>query len=506
MKKLIFLLLFISFRAGAQDFKFPVFITDSLENYIKTGMKDWQIPGLAVAIVKDGKVVFMKGYGVREVGKNEPVDENTLFMIGSNTKAFTATALAMLEHQKKLSLDDKVTRWLPDFRLHDALASREVTVRDLLCHRLGFETFQGDFTYWTSKLTRAEVVQKMGLITPLFSFRSHYGYCNAAFVAAGEVIPGVTGKKWEDYIRENILQPLNMNRTLMLARDLPAASNAARPYTLYNDKLVELPYAMIDNLSAAGSISSSVSDMCHWLIAQLDEGRWNGKQVIAAEAVQATHDPNTVVGRSFSRFTPTHFQLYGLGFGLTDYNGLLAVRHTGGVDGFLSSVELYPEKKLGVIVLTNSDQNNFFAALGREIVDAMLALPYRGYSQLNLEGFRKGKAEEKKQLDSLHSLAAKKNNPALELKRYAGSYRNPVYGDISIKLENNQLNIYFSNHPGLVARLDLLKDNTFLCTYSNIVFGVKESTFQTEGQSVKGLTLKLADFVEFTPYEFTKVN
>src|SRR6187402_2037434 len=197
----------VAFGSAAQEIKLPVFVTDSLDRYIQRGMRDWQIPGLAIAIVKNGKVVFMKGYGVREAGKNDLVNEETLFMIGSNTKAFRATALAMLDHQKALSLGDKVTRWIPEFKLEDPLASREVTIRDLLCHHIGFETFQGDFTYWTSSLTRRQVIQKMSLIKAPYSFRTKWGYCNAAFVAAGEVVPAVTSKSWEDFVREKILEP-----------------------------------------------------------------------------------------------------------------------------------------------------------------------------------------------------------------------------------------------------------------------------------------------------------
>jgi CubicO group peptidase (beta-lactamase class C family) len=202
-----------AFHITAQETKLPAFVTDSLDRYIRNGMRDWQIPGLAIAIVRHGKVIYMKGYGVKETGKNDPVNEETLFMIGSNTKAFTATALAMLDHQKTCSLDDKVSKWIPSFKLEDPLATREVTIRDLLCHHIGFETFQGDFTYWTSSLDRQQVIQKMSLIKAPYSFRTKWGYCNAAFVAAGEVTSRITAKSWEDFIREKILVPLNMNQT-----------------------------------------------------------------------------------------------------------------------------------------------------------------------------------------------------------------------------------------------------------------------------------------------------
>ena len=184
MKRIfVFFLLFFVFKISYAQ---TSFIKDSLENYIEKGMKLWKIPGLSIAIVKDGKVVHLKGYGVTDLSSKQPVDENTLFMIGSNTKLFTATALAMLEQEKKISLDDKVKKWVPYFNLKDTLASNAVIIRDLLCHRIGFETFQGDFTYWASNLTRQDVIKRMALIDAPYNFRTNWGYCNAAFVTSGK--------------------------------------------------------------------------------------------------------------------------------------------------------------------------------------------------------------------------------------------------------------------------------------------------------------------------------
>jgi CubicO group peptidase (beta-lactamase class C family) len=233
---LIILFLLLSASLIAQDTKLPVFITDSLENYITQGIKDWEIPGLSIAIVKNDKVILAKGYGVTRVGGSEPVNENTLFMIGSNTKAFTATALSILNESGKLSLEDKVQRWMPSFSLKDSLATKEVVIADLLSHRLGFESYQGDFTYWSSNLTRDQVIHKMSLITPAYGFRTKWGYCNAAFVTAGELVPRIIGKSWEETIRDSILIPLRMNRTRMLSEELKGIKNIAYPHTLANKR------------------------------------------------------------------------------------------------------------------------------------------------------------------------------------------------------------------------------------------------------------------------------
>jgi CubicO group peptidase (beta-lactamase class C family) len=193
-KNILFFFIIAAQTVFAQTDTVPSFIKDSLDTYVQRALKEWQIPGAAVCIVRDGKVIMMKGYGIKETGANDKVDENTLFMIGSNSKAFTATALAMLDAHKRLSLDDKVQKWLPDFTLYDPWVAKEAIIRDLLCHRLGFETFQGDFMYFDSDLSIAEVREKMGKLKPLYSFRSKWGYTNSAFMTAGKIIPKVTGK------------------------------------------------------------------------------------------------------------------------------------------------------------------------------------------------------------------------------------------------------------------------------------------------------------------------
>ncbi len=496
----IFLLVLFVGSANAQ----PSFVKDSLESYIQQGMRDWQIPGMAVLIVKDGQVVHRKGYGVSDVETKKAVDENTLFMIGSNTKAFTATALAMLEQEKKISLDDKVSKWIPYFKLRDENASKLVTVRDLLCHRIGFETFQGDFTYWASNLTREEVIRKMAVVEAPYSFRTKWGYCNAAFTTAGQVIPAVTGKPWEQYIKEKILLPLKMNRTLLLASEMKAATNAATPYTVIHGKLTKLNIPQIDNLAPAGTISSSVQDMTNWLLLQVEKGKFENQQVIPSEAIMATRTPQSIMGLDYRDKQNTHFYLYGLGFDLSDRAGRIVVAHTGGVDGFVSSVMIVPEEKLGIVILTNTDQNNFYQDLTREIRDAYLSLPYIGFSKRSLQRTKANELVEKRNVDSLKALTLVKQKPGVELKNYAGDYKNELYGDVSIKVEKNSLTIYFSHHPQLVGNLELLKENTFLCTYSVPTYGMREIPFQVKNGKVTGFTLRVADFIEFTPYEFTR--
>ncbi|MGB8192982.1 MAG: serine hydrolase, partial [Chitinophagaceae bacterium] len=462
------------------------------------------IPGIAVAIVKDGQVI-LKSYGVKELGKNDKVDENTLFMIGSNTKAMTATALAMLQEQKKLSLDDKVVKWLPDFKLKDAWVTKEANIRDLLCHRIGMETFQGDFMYWTSDLSDKQVLDKFGKLTPVYSFRSKWGYTNAAFLAAGQIIPAVTGKSWADFLTENIFRPLGMKNTIALSKDLPNAVNKASAHTLDHDQqLIKIPFCAIDNISPAGSVSSSASDMSKWVMMLLNNGQVNGERVVPVNAIMQTRVPHSILGNGGHMFNKSNFTLYGLGWMLQDYNGKRMVSHTGGVNGFVSSVTLIPEDKLGIVVLTNTDNNTLFEALKYELIDAYLKLPYRNYSNVFLQGNNQQLSQSKDTWKKKSDTVAMHKATTLPLSAYAGKYQHEVYGSLTITAASDHLMMSLEHHPNLKGKLEPLGGNRFACTYSDPTFGRRVLPFTIENGKVKSMTLSVADFVEFTTYEFVK--
>jgi len=506
MKKILVILLFVFVQKGfAQTDSLPSFVKDSLDMYVNRALTDWQIPGVSVCIVKNGKVVVMKGYGVKETGTNDKVDENTLFMIGSNSKAFTATAIALLDAEKKLSLDDKVQKWLPDFKLYDPWVAKEANIRDLLCHRLGFETFQGDFMYFDSDLTTAEVREKMSKLKPMYGFRSKWGYTNCAFMTAGEIIPKVTGKSWADFITDSIFKPLGMNNSLALSKDIKMAGNKCSAHTVVMGDLKKIPYGNIDNLAPAGSISSSVNDMSKWVMMQLNNGKLDGKEIIPASAIAQTRTPHSILGNGGHMFNKAHFALYGLGWFLEEYAGRKIVAHTGGVNGFVTSVCLVPEEKLGIIVLTNTDANGFYEALRNEIEDAYLGLPYRNYSKTYL-GYMSGQQKE-----TADWLRKKKDTVATAVDSfphtaYTGTYRHDVYGLMTIANEDGKLIARFEHHKGRYATLELLGPGRFLATFNDPLYGIKEWNFTITKGKIKSVTVRVADFVEFTPYEFIKTK
>lgn len=501
--KYVCLSLLVAFSVTASAQNQPAFVTDSLDAYINRGMADWQIPGLAIAIVKDGKVIVSKGYGVREVG-GAAVDENTLFFIASNTKLFTGTALANLESEKKLSLNDKVTQHLPDYKLYDPAATQLVTIRDLLCHRLGTKTFQDDFVFWDGNLSRAEVIHRMRLLKPEGQFRQDYGYCNSAFVTAGEIIPKVTGQSWEQYVESTIVKPLGMTNTYLLTAGAENRPNIARPYTTNFGSLKRLPYDQVDNLAPAGSMVSCVKDLSNWLMMQLDSGRLNGNRVLPWAVVQKTRDANTLLNSRKSSVFPTHVRTYGLGVLITDYAGRQVYWHTGGAFGFVTNTCFVPEEKLAITILTNQDNQNFFEALRYQILDAYLGVAYTDRSRFFLSG---AKAEEKKQDQELQVLTdrvAKKTKPTLPLSAYTGTYRNEIYGTIAITPDSDGLKIAFEHHPTLSAQLDYMDDNTFRLTYSNQSYGIFPAKFTVRGNTVSSVDIKASDFVEYDSYLFVK--
>ena len=344
----------------------------------------------------------------------------------------------------------------------------------------------------------------MGHIKAVYPFRTKWGYTNAAFLTAGEIIPAVTGKQWEDYIKETIFTPLGMNNTLALSKDLPAAPNKAQPYTTDHGQLIKIPFCLIDNLAPAGSISSSANDMSKWVMMQLNNGKFEGKEIVPAKAIQSIRYPNSIEGNGSTLYNRSNFTLYGLGLELQDYESRRIVSHTGGVNGYVSSVTMVPSEKLGIVILTNTDQNALYEALKWEVLDAYLGLPYRNYSKAYLGFMNSNRDNEKKADKKLTDSVALMLKPALALTAYTGDYTNDVYGKMKVVLENNELRMRFEHHPAMYAKLSALGANRFYAAFTDPEFGTAVFPFNVAEGKVKGVIVKVADFVEYTAYEFVK--
>lgn len=436
-----------------------------LDAEIEAARVEWQVPGLAVAIVKDDQVLLSKGYGVKRVSTTDAVDGDTLFAIASNSKAFTAAALAILVDDGKLAWDDPVSKHLPYFRLKDPLASNDIRVRDLLCHRSGLGTFSGDLLWWGTPYTPKEILQRAVQLEPAAPFRAEYGYSNLMFLAAGEVIEAASGMKWSDFIGQRILRPLDMDRTVTSVRDLVARDNFATPHKTLSDNSNPIAWMNWDSMAAAGGIISSADDMSAWLRAQLRGGELtNGQRLFSERSAHEMFQAQMAMklpAKPSARFPSTHFRAYGLGWALSDYKGNKVVGHGGGYDGMYSQVLLVPEQKLGIVVLTNS-MTSIPNWLGYRALDLFLGGDDKNWSAENLEQFRKSRVEFDGAITKAITPVAKETKPSHPLKDYAGQFRCPMYGDAEVVVENEKLVLKLLPYPDLVADLEHLHYDTFV--------------------------------------------
>lgn len=458
MKKQILLtiLMFVAFLGYSQvDVK-------KIEKYIEKARKDWNVPGMAVGIVKDGKVVLSQGFGLKEVGKKDKVDGNTQFAIASNSKAFVASCISKLVEDGKLSWKDKVRDYLPYFSLYgNEYVSSEVTVEDLLCHRVGLGTFSGDVIWYKSSKTPEEIIKRAAHVPEKFKYRDGYGYTNLMFIAAGEVIKTVTGKPWEDFVKKNFLSPLQMNNTVISIRDLN--DNAATPHkpTLQNGT-VPSAWASWDNSSAAGGIISSSSDMAKWMIMNLNGGEWEGTRYIDKEQqnlLWTPHNNNKLSEQSKEALPGRHFSGYGLGWGVMDYHGNLVVSHGGGYDGMYSRVMMIPDINLGVVILTNT-MEGISTPLSYYIVNQYLQKDMRDWSSEYLKRARSSNGH-KEDVEDRRAKRVTGTKSTVDPTMFLGTYTDPMFGDINITKDGENFRIAFADAPNLGATLAHWHYNTY---------------------------------------------
>ncbi len=461
----------LSFVAGTQAVAAQTPDLARLDAAIEQARKDWNVPGVAVAIVSDGKVVLARGYGVREMGKPDAVDADTLFAIASNTKAFTATALSMLADEGKLSLDDRVVTHLPTFQLYDPYVTHDIRIRDLLSHRSGLGTFSGDLLWYGTPYSRQEVVRRAQHLPQAGPFRSRYGYQNIMFVAAGEIVAAASGRTWDRFIKERLFDPLGMTRTISTFADVQRATNIATPHAGTYSPLRPYPWYSWDACGPAASIVSSANDMARWIAAHL-AGGMAGDTRLFSDAAQRTMwtphvafatDPNPAVPAAnvaSSLRMPVHFRGYGLGFSVSDYRGRLVAEHGGAADGMFSHLTLVPEARLGFVILTNSD-TGLSSALSYVILDTYLGGDGRDWSRLFLERAKRGLAQKQQERERVEKARLPGTSPSLPLNQYAGKYVSTLYGDAVVSALGGGLVLYLLPNPDMVADLTHWHLDTF---------------------------------------------
>ena len=438
-----------AFRASAQKPNEPA---RQLDAYTAQAVKDWGAVGLAMAVVKDGQLVFAKGYGVRELGKPEQVDSATLFAIGSTTKAMTAASIGMLVDEGKLRWDDPVTNYLPTFQLHDPWVTREITIRDLLTHRAGLPN--ADYLWYGSNNSTTEILRRVRLVEPAYSLRSSFIYQNVMYAAAGQVIAAVSGMPWEEFVRTRIFTPLHMARTVPLLSRAGAMPNVATPHGLVDDTMRVIPNASVDPVASAGSVWSSVADMSKWMRFILDSGRVDGKPLLKPTTFAELLKPQTMVPPNefypTARLTHPHWTTYALGWFQQDYNGRAVSFHTGSIDGMVAIIGLVPDERLGVYVLANADHVELRHALMLKAFDLWgppNAKPRDWSTELRtMYGNQRAQAvAAAKAAEAKHVTGTK---PSLALARYAGVYADSLYGEATVRSAGDGLRLRVGTTEG----------------------------------------------------------
>ena len=423
-----------------------------LDAYTAQAVKDWGAVGLAIAVVKDGRVVFEKGYGVRELGKPDLVDSTTLFAIGSTTKAMTAAAIGMLVDEGKVRWDDPVTNYLPSFQLKDPWETREITVRDLLTHRAGLPN--ADYLWYGTNNSTAEILRRVRYIDLAYSPRSSFIYQNVMYAAAGQVVAVASGMPWEEFVRTRIFVPLHMTGTVPLLSRASAQPNVASPHDRIDDTMRVIRNASVDGVASAGSVWSSVADMSKWMRFILDSGRVDGKRLLKPETFAELLKPQTMVppGQFYpsARLTRPHWVTYGLGWFQQDYEGRAVAFHTGSIDGMVAIIGLIPDERLGVYVLANADHVELRHALMLKVFDLWGPTPGKGrdwstelrtlYGNANTQAVAATKAAEAKRVTG--------TKPSLPLARYAGTYSDSLYGDVTIQVAGDGLRLKSGTQEG----------------------------------------------------------
>ncbi len=447
--------------------------SSAIDSLVQRSMKAFDVPGIAVSVLKDGKVIHSKGYGVRSLETKEKVDENTLFGIASNTKAFTAAALGILADQGKLSWDDKVRKYIPEFKLYDPYVTEEFTIRDLLTHRSGMGLGAGDLMFFpdSADFTIKDVIYNLRFLKPVSSFRTKYDYDNNLYIIAGEVIARVSGMSWEQFIEQRILTPLGMNNSAASYARLKNKSNVIDGHAPVDGKVGVIARNNSQIMLAAGGIYSSIADLGKWVQLHLSHGKYDGsRQLISDNVHEEMWSPQTIIPVRGANSYNTHFASYGLGFFISDVKGYKQLSHTGGLEGMVTQITMIPEIGLGIIVLTNQMEGGAFTSITNQIKDGYLGVQGIDRVAVSSQSRKEQLAEAKKLTDSIWNqinTVQKTNAGKMDLSPYLGTYKDPWLGEAEISFRNGKPWFASKRSPKLSGEVLPYKANTFIVKWKD---------------------------------------
>ncbi len=481
--------------------------SEQIDSLVQKTMKAFDVPGMAVAVLKDGKVVSKNSYGIRSIKTGEPVNNQTLFGVASNTKAFTTAALAQLIDQNKLEWDTKVNDIIPEFKLYDPYVTSEFTIRDLITHRSGLGLGAGDLMVFPASNTTTldEMIHNLRFLKPVSSFRSKFDYDNLLYIVAGEVVSRVSGKTYENYIKDNFFKPLQMDRSFLDVSKIDADNNRIDGHAPVNGKLEITGGTFTDISYPAAGIYTSIDDMSKWVQTQLNDGKYGEKledSLFSEKAHREMWTPQTLIKSGKGAYN-THFSAYGLGWFLRDVNGYFQVGHTGGLLGIVSQVTMIPELDLGIIVLTNQQSGAAFNAITNSIKDG-----YFGINDKNrIKQYNDNRLSAEKKADSITAsvekaleaqISSKTTKP--EISNFSGDYQDPWFGKVMITQENGELKFEAEKSSDLTGTMEFYKGTTYVVRWNDP--SLKADAFvnfslDTEGKA-KGFTMSpispLTDF------------
>ena len=444
-----------------------------IDKLAERSMKAFDVPGIAIGIIKDGKIIHAKGYGVRSLNTQKPTDENTLFGIASNSKAFTCTALGMLVDEGKIKWDDKVRDYIPEFKLYNPYVTEEFTIRDLLTHRSGLGLGAGDLMFFpdSSDFELKDILYNLRFLKQVSGFRTKYDYDNNLYIVAGEVVARVSGKSWDDFVQERIIEPLGMSKTASSFDRLKDKTNIIDGHASVNGKVQVIARSTVKVGHAAGGVNSNITDLCKWVQLWLNKGKYGeglSKKLFSENVYREMTSAQTIIQIGGPGPYNTHFAAYGLGFFLSDEKGYKKVTHTGGLEGMVTQITMIPELNLGIIVLTNQQEGGAFSSITNQLKDGYYGITATDRVTEYSKG-RSGQVAMANQLvDSIWKEIDKvKQSEKANINLFTGTYHDVWFGDIIISVKNGKAWFDSKRSPKLSGELFYYKGNSFVVKWND---------------------------------------